>query len=126
MSPLLDFMPSGYINHACSPSHLLPLPPSIFPTSNFQPYFLPLTPPFSLSFPLTYRPTAAARCSMPHLLLPSLFAFLPAIGFALFIAIDAGGDVTGGYVNPARMLGPAFAFGCNLDRSWVYILAEVS
>jgi len=63
---------------------------------------------------------------MPHLLLPSLFAFLPAIGFALFIAIDAGGDVTGGYVNPARMLGPAFAFGCNLDRSWVYILAEVS
>uniref|UniRef100_A0A7S3CWG4 Aquaporin n=1 Tax=Palpitomonas bilix TaxID=652834 RepID=A0A7S3CWG4_9EUKA len=48
-----------------------------------------------------------------------------AIGLALFVCADAGGDATGGYLNPARMLGPAIAFGCNLSRSWVYVLAEV-
>mmetsp|Transcript_40992 Transcript_40992/g.106113 ORF Transcript_40992/g.106113 Transcript_40992/m.106113 type:complete len:274 (-) Transcript_40992:368-1189(-) len=48
-----------------------------------------------------------------------------AIGIALYSCADAGGDVTGAYLNPARYLGPALVYGCNLDKAWAYLLAQI-
>jgi len=47
-----------------------------------------------------------------------------AIGLAIFVAVGACGTVTGGFFNPARFLGPALVFGCNLRLIWLYWLAQ--
>jgi glycerol uptake facilitator-like aquaporin len=36
----------------------------------------------------------------------------------------AGGCTTGGFFNPARFLGPAIVFGCDLGNIWVYVPAQ--
>lgn len=48
-----------------------------------------------------------------------------AVGLSLFASAIAGGGFTGAALNPARVLGPAIAWGCNWQQAWVYILAEL-
>merc|ERR1712093_308809 len=45
-----------------------------------------------------------------------------AIGFTLLVGVFAGGPFTGASLNPARTMGPAFAFGLFKDI-WVYLIA---
>lgn len=40
------------------------------------------------------------------------------------MAVGAVGQITGGFFNPARFLGPAIVFGCDLGNIWVYVPAQ--
>jgi hypothetical protein len=40
------------------------------------------------------------------------------------VAVGAVGQITGGFFNPARFLGPAIVFGCDLGNIWVYVPAQ--
>lgn len=40
------------------------------------------------------------------------------------MAVSAFGQTTGGFFNPARFLGPALVFGCNLHITWIYLPAQ--
>ena len=48
----------------------------------------------------------------------------PSIGFALVAAVLIGGGITGGAVNPDRVLGPAIMSG-TFTSAWVYLLGEI-
>jgi glycerol uptake facilitator-like aquaporin len=47
-----------------------------------------------------------------------------AIGLSIFVAVGGCGALTGGFFNPARFLGPALVFGCNLSNFWLYLIAQ--
>lgn len=47
-----------------------------------------------------------------------------AIGLSIFVSVGAVGSITGGFFNPARFLGPAIVYGCNLQVFWLYLLAQ--
>ena len=56
---------------------------------------------------------------------PGLGGLAPfAIGLSVMVSVGAAGSLTGGYFNPARFIGPALVFGCNLRLLWVYWLAQ--
>jgi|EP00802_Teleaulax_amphioxeia_P015739 aquaporin TIP len=48
-----------------------------------------------------------------------------AIGLAIIVGVFAEGPFTGGSMNPARTLGPAFAFG-QFKHVWVYLLSTMA
>lgn len=48
----------------------------------------------------------------------------PSIGFALVAAVLIGGGITGGAVNPDRVLGPAIVSG-TFTAVWVYLAANI-
>jgi aquaporin TIP len=47
-----------------------------------------------------------------------------AIGLALYASALTGGPYTGASLNPARTIGPACVFMCNIGLSFLYIFAE--
>ncbi len=48
-----------------------------------------------------------------------------AVGFTLACGVLIAGSVAGGYVNPARTLGPALVAG-HFDAIWVYIIGPIA
>eukprot|EP00900_Chrysochromulina_parva_P006843 jgi/Chrpa1/1615/Chrysochromulina_OHIO_Genome00010725-RA len=48
----------------------------------------------------------------------------PGFGTSICVAVGAVGQITGGFFNPARFLGPAIVFGCDLGNIWVYVPAQ--
>merc|ERR1711988_1837305 len=48
-----------------------------------------------------------------------------AIGLAVLVNVLVSGGITGGAYNPARFFGPAIAFGCRLDKWFIYVSAQV-
>jgi len=48
-----------------------------------------------------------------------------AIGLSLYAAALTGGPFTGASLNPARTIGPACVFACNVRVSFLYIASEL-
>eukprot|EP00900_Chrysochromulina_parva_P003929 jgi/Chrpa1/13537/Chrysochromulina_OHIO_Genome00002712-RA len=48
-----------------------------------------------------------------------------AIGLAIVVVVGGAGHITGGFFNPARFIGPALVFGCDLHNAWLYLIAQL-
>ncbi|EKX39832.1 hypothetical protein GUITHDRAFT_164839, partial [Guillardia theta CCMP2712] len=86
-------------------------------THPFQVFFLEFLCTFTLVF--SVFATAVDKAGVAKNASPI------AIGLAIIVGTFAEGPFTGGSMNPARTLGPAFAFGM-FRHVWVYVLATMA
>jgi len=75
---------------------------------------------FSFLFLMVLYGTAVARPNSSFTPVAPLAA-----GLAIYVAIEAGGSLTGSPLNPARLIGPAIVFFCNFRHFWAWLAGEL-